>query len=119
MEKPIYFDYLATTPADPRVVEKMVHCLSMEGNFGNPASRSHFYGWKAEEAVETARRQVADLITRRSPGNRLDVRSDRIGQSGDQGCGALLPEKGQAHRYLKNRAQGGAGYLPPAGAGRV
>ena len=62
MKKPIYFDYLATTPADPRVVEKMVHCLSMEGNFGNPASRSHLYGWKAEEAVEIARRQVADLI---------------------------------------------------------
>jgi cysteine desulfurase len=62
MEKPIYFDYLATTPVDPRVVEKMVHCLSMEGNFGNPASRSHLYGWKAEEAVENARRQVADLI---------------------------------------------------------
>ncbi len=62
MQKPIYFDYQATTPADPRVVEKMVECLSMEGNFGNPASRSHFYGWKAEEAVEIARRQVADLI---------------------------------------------------------
>jgi cysteine desulfurase len=62
MRKPIYFDYLATTPVDPRVVEKMVHCLSIEGNFGNPASRSHLYGWKAEEAVENARRQVADLI---------------------------------------------------------
>ena len=62
MEKPIYFDYLATTPVDPRVVEKMVHCLSIEGNFGNPASRSHLYGWKAEEAVENGRRQVADLI---------------------------------------------------------
>ena len=62
MQKPIYFDYLATTPVDPRVVEKMVHCLSMEGNFGNPASRSHIYGWKAEEAVENARRQLADLI---------------------------------------------------------
>jgi cysteine desulfurase len=62
MQKPIYFDYLATTPCDPRVVEKMVHCLSIEGNFGNPASRSHFYGWKAEEAVEKGRRQVADLI---------------------------------------------------------
>ena len=62
MQKPIYFDYLATTPVDPRVVEKMVHCLSIEGNFGNPASRSHFYGWKAEEAVENARHQVADLI---------------------------------------------------------
>jgi len=62
MQKPIYFDYLATTPVDPRVVEKMVHCLSIEGNFGNPASRSHVYGWKAEEAVENARCQVADLI---------------------------------------------------------
>jgi cysteine desulfurase len=62
MDKPIYFDYLATTPCDPRVSEKMVHCLSVEGNFGNPASRSHMYGWKAEEAVENARRQVADLI---------------------------------------------------------
>jgi cysteine desulfurase len=62
MQNPIYFDYLATTPCDPRVVEKMVHCLSIEGNFGNPASRSHLYGWKAEEAVENGRRQVADLI---------------------------------------------------------
>jgi cysteine desulfurase len=62
MQKPIYFDYLATTPVDPRVVEKMVRCLSMDGNFGNPASRSHLFGWKAEEAVENARRQVADLI---------------------------------------------------------
>lgn len=62
MQKPIYFDYLATTPVDPRVVEKMVHCLSMDGNFGNPASRSHIFGWKAEEAVENGRRQVADLI---------------------------------------------------------
>jgi len=62
MNKPIYFDYLATTPTDPRVANKMMKCLSMEGNFGNPASRSHVFGWKAEEAVENARRQVANLI---------------------------------------------------------
>lgn len=62
MKLPIYFDYSATTPVDPRVAEKMIECLTIEGNFGNPASRSHLYGWKAEEAVETARRQVADLI---------------------------------------------------------
>jgi cysteine desulfurase len=62
VSKPIYLDYLATNPVDPRVVEKMVQCLSIEGNFGNPASRSHIYGWKAEEAVENARRQVADLL---------------------------------------------------------
>jgi cysteine desulfurase len=62
MRTPIYFDYSATTPVDPRVAEKMMHCLTMDGNFGNPASRSHRFGWQAEEAVETARRQVADLI---------------------------------------------------------
>lgn len=62
MKLPIYFDYAATTPVDPRVAEKMIECLTIEGNFGNPASRSHVYGWKAEEAVENARRQVADLI---------------------------------------------------------
>ncbi|MFT4822500.1 MAG: cysteine desulfurase [Halioglobus sp.] len=62
IQKPIYFDYLATTPVDPRVAEKMSHCLSMEGNFGNSASRSHLFGWKAEEAVEHGRRQVADLL---------------------------------------------------------
>lgn len=62
MRLPIYFDYSATTPVDPRVAEKMATCLTAEGNFGNPASRSHAFGWKAEEAVEEARRQVADLI---------------------------------------------------------
>jgi len=62
MRKPVYLDYAATTPADPRVVEKMTECLSIEGNFGNAASRSHLYGWKAEAAVENARRQVAELI---------------------------------------------------------
>lgn len=62
MNQPIYLDYAATTPVDPRVAEKMVACLTMDGNFANPASRSHVYGWKAEEAVENARRQVADLV---------------------------------------------------------
>lgn len=59
---PIYLDYAATTPVDPRVAEQMMGCLTQEGIFGNPASRSHIYGWRAEEAVENARRQVADLI---------------------------------------------------------
>jgi len=62
MKRPIYLDYSATTPVDPRVAETMMACLIREGNFGNPASRSHVYGWQAEEAVETARRQVADLV---------------------------------------------------------
>ncbi|SFG74517.1 IscS subfamily cysteine desulfurase [Neptunomonas qingdaonensis] len=63
MKLPIYFDYSATTPVDPRVAEKMVACLTLDGNFGNPASRSHLFGWKAEDAVETARKQVADLLS--------------------------------------------------------
>lgn len=62
MQLPIYLDYAATTPVDPRVATAMAECLTIESNFGNPASRSHQFGWKAEEAVEDARRNVADLI---------------------------------------------------------
>ena len=62
MNPPLYFDYSATTPVDPRVAKLMCDCLTLEGNFGNPASRSHLFGWQAEEAVENARQQVADLI---------------------------------------------------------
>lgn len=62
MKVPIYLDYAATTPVDPRVAQKMSECLMAEGNFGNPASRSHKFGWEAEEAVEIARRHVADLL---------------------------------------------------------
>jgi len=58
--RPIYFDYSATTPVDPRVVEKMVPWLYE--NFGNPASRSHSFGWDSEEAVERAREEVAKLV---------------------------------------------------------
>lgn len=59
---PIYLDYSATTPVDPRVAEKMMHYLTMDGVFGNPASRSHAFGWAAEDAIEDARVQVAALI---------------------------------------------------------
>jgi len=58
--KPIYLDYSATTPVDKRVAEKMIPWLTE--NFGNPASRSHGYGWEAEEAVENARAEVAKLV---------------------------------------------------------
>ena len=59
---PIYLDYSATTPIDERVATKMAEYLTIEGQFGNPASRSHEFGWKAEQAVDLARQQVADLI---------------------------------------------------------
>ena len=62
MRLPVYLDYLATTPVDPRVAAKMAACLTQDGLFGNPASRSHAYGWHAEQAVEDARRDVAELV---------------------------------------------------------
>jgi len=62
MKLPIYLDYSATTPVDPRVAEKMCQCLTLDGTFGNPASRSHAFGWAAEAAVEQAREQVAALV---------------------------------------------------------
>lgn len=62
MKLPIYLDYAATTPVDARVAEKMMQFLTMDGEFGNPASRSHRFGWQAEEAVEIARSQIAELV---------------------------------------------------------
>jgi len=55
-------DYSATTPVDPRVAEKMMQCLTMDGVFGNPASRSHAHGWAAEDLVDTARDEVAKTV---------------------------------------------------------
>ena len=62
MKLPIYMDYSATTPVDPRVAEKMCTYLTPDGVFGNPASRSHPFGWEADEAVDIARRNVAELV---------------------------------------------------------
>lgn len=63
MKLPVYLDYSATTPVDRDVAEKMMQYLTVEGTFGNAASRSHRFGWQAEEAVDIARNQVADLIS--------------------------------------------------------
>ena len=74
MRKPVYLDYLATTPVDPRVAARMAECLTIDGIFGNPASRSHAYGWRAEEAVEDARADLAALLGATAPtGERLLV----------------------------------------------
>ena len=93
MKLPIYFDYSATTPVDPRVAKAMVDCLTLDGNFGNPASRSHLFGWKAEEAVEKARKQVAELIN-------ADPR-EIVWTSGATESDNLAI-KGVAHFYQKN-----------------
>jgi cysteine desulfurase len=62
LRKPVYLDYAATTPVAPEVAVRMAQCLTLDGTFANPASRSHIYGWQAEELVEEARVQVAQLI---------------------------------------------------------
>jgi cysteine desulfurase len=90
---PIYMDYSATTPVDERVAEKMMTYLTRQGHFGNPASRSHVFGWKAEEAVEDARRYVAELIN-------ADPR-EIVWTSGATESDNLAI-KGVAHFYQKN-----------------
>src|SRR3569623_1026817 len=85
---PIYMDYSATTPVDQRVADKMIPYLREQ--FGNPASRSHMYGWTAEQAVEQAREQVAALVN-------ADPR-EIIWTSGETE-GNNLALKGAAHFY--------------------
>jgi cysteine desulfurase len=89
---PIYMDYSATTPVDERVAEVMCTYLTRQGTFGNPASRSHEYGWKAEEAVERARRDVAQLIN----ANPKDIIWTSGATESDN-----LAIKGAAHFYQK------------------
>ncbi|MBZ2279348.1 aminotransferase class V-fold PLP-dependent enzyme, partial [Buchnera aphidicola] len=62
MKLPIYLDYAATTPVDFAVAKKMMNYLTIDGAFGNPASRSHKFGWEAEEIVDIARNQISQLI---------------------------------------------------------
>ena len=61
-ETPIYLDYASTTPIDDRVAKKMLEYMTTDGMYGNPASRSHSFGWDADEAVSQSRQHVADLI---------------------------------------------------------
>jgi len=92
MKLPIYFDYSATTPVDKRVAEKMMEYMTTEGCFGNPASRSHKFGWQAEEAVDIARNQIADLIN-------ADPREIVITSGATESDNLAI--KGAAHFYSK------------------
>ncbi|WP_457913681.1 IscS subfamily cysteine desulfurase [Candidatus Gillettellia adelgis] len=92
MKIPIYLDYSATTPVDPRVAEKMMQFLTLDGTFGNPASRSHRFGWQAAESVDIARNQIAELIGSDS--------RDIIFTSGATESNNLAI-KGSAHFYQK------------------
>ena len=106
---PVYLDYAATTPVDPRVAQKMSACLLVEGNFGNPASRSHLYGWRAEEAVEEARTQVAALIN-------ADPREIVWTSGATESDNLALKGRGRwrcptAHRHQLHRTQGSPRHL--------
>ena len=90
---PIYLDYSATTPVDERVAQAMMECLTKEGNYGNPASRSHVFGWNADNAVEEARKNVADLIN----ANPKEIIWTSGATESDN-----LAIKGAAHFYQKN-----------------
>ena len=76
----IYMDYASTTPCDKRVAQSMMNYLSDDGEFGNPASRSHSFGWSADEAVEIARKNVADLVGA----------DPKVFDKGGEACNALL-----------------------------
>ena len=62
LKSPIYLDYASTTPIDKRVAEKMFEYMTTDGKYGNPASRSHSFGWDADDAVTQSRQHIADLI---------------------------------------------------------
>lgn len=98
MRTPVYLDYAATTPVAPEVVVQMQACLTLDGCFANPASRSHIYGWQAEEKVEEARLQVANLIN-------ADTR-EIVWTSGATEANNLAL-KGAAEIYRQQHATGG------------
>lgn len=93
LKLPIYLDYSATTPVDNRVAKAMMECLTLDGNYGNPASRSHSLGWSAEKAVDEARGHVAALINA--------DRKEIVWTSGATESNNLAI-KGAAHFYQKN-----------------
>jgi cysteine desulfurase len=95
VKTPIYLDYSATTPVDPRVAEKMCACLTPDGNFGNPASRSHSFGWNAEAVVEEARANVAALV-------KADPREIVFTSGATESDNLAI--KGAAHFYRKKGA---------------
>jgi len=131
MSQAVYLDYAATTPVDPRVVEVMVRHLGPDAVFGNPASRSHLYGWLAEEAVENARRQVADALhadPREIVWTSGATEADNLAVKGvvEQHGGGHVITSMTEHKaildpchWLERQGLAQVTYLPPAADGRI
>lgn len=131
MSQAVYLDYAATTPVDPRVVEVMVRHLGPDAVFGNPASRSHLYGWLAEEAVENARRQVADALhadPREIVWTSGATEADNLAVKGvvEQHGGGHVITSMTEHKaildpchWLERQGLARVTYLPPAADGRI
>lgn len=105
MQKLIYLDYASTTPVDEQVAAKMSEHMTMNGVFGNPASRSHRFGWQAEEAVEAAREQVANLLNadpREIVFTSGATESDNLAIKGvaDYYNGASLVDNGESKKHI-------------------
>jgi cysteine desulfurase len=111
MKQPIYLDYSSTTPVDPRVAAKMIPYLTEM--YGNPASRSHSYGWTAEDAVEAAREEVAKLVNCDSKEIVWTSGATESINLAVKGAAQFYKTKG---KHFEDRTQGYAGYIPRAGA---
>src|SRR5687768_12830092 len=130
MKLPIYMDYHATTPVDPRVLEAMLPYFTE--HFGNSASRNHAFGWAAEEAVDTARKQVADLIganakeiiftSGATESNNLAIKgaAEMYREKGNHVITAVTEHKAVIDTCEKLEKQGGrVTYLPVQKDGRI
>ncbi len=105
---PIYMDYSATTPVDPRVADAMIPYLTEK--FGNPASRSHSFGWVADEAVERARDQVASLVNADPKEIVWTSGATESNNLALKGAANFYADKGKHIVTVHDRAQGCAGY---------